>query len=179
MLVGEIDTKSSFKIEGKIGEPTNVELALAPGKATSTVPAPAPTLASTSYVGTNRAAAGMATASTENIYSAPMAVPSTINPYMQKQGEISSGANPSVALHQMSNQDEANSSFTPISALSPYQNTYILTIFDPNYLMCMLCSYLIKARVTSKSDIKTWAKEKSSGKLFSVNLIDSSVYNLP
>lgn len=125
MLVGEIDTKSSFKLEGKIGEPTNVELALAPGKATSTVPAPtAPMANSSSYVGTNRAAAGMATASTENnIYSAPMAAPSTINPYMQKQGEISSGANPSISHHQdMSHQDE---SFTPISALSPYQNTYI------------------------------------------------------
>ena len=33
----------------------------------------------------------------------------------------------------------------------------------------------MKARCTYKSDVKTWAKEKSEGKLFSVNLIDSTV----
>ncbi len=45
----------------------------------------------------------------------------------------------------------------PIEGLSPYAH-----------------KWTIKARVTQKSDIKTWAKASSVGKLFSVNLIDES-----
>lgn len=44
-----------------------------------------------------------------------------------------------------------------IEALSPYAH-----------------KWTIKARVTSKSDIKTWHKPSSEGKLFSVNLLDES-----
>jgi len=45
----------------------------------------------------------------------------------------------------------------PIESLSPYAH-----------------KWTIKARVTSKSDIKTWHKGSSEGKLFSVNLLDES-----
>lgn len=45
----------------------------------------------------------------------------------------------------------------PIEAVSPYAN-----------------KWTIKARVTSKSDIKTWKKATSEGKLFSVNFLDES-----
>jgi len=45
----------------------------------------------------------------------------------------------------------------PIEALSPYAH-----------------KWTIKARVTSKSDIKTWHKASGEGKLFSVNLLDES-----
>ena len=45
----------------------------------------------------------------------------------------------------------------PIEALSPYGNRWT-----------------IKARVTSKSDIKTWRNKNGEGKLFSVNLLDES-----
>lgn len=45
----------------------------------------------------------------------------------------------------------------PIEALSPYAH-----------------KWTIKARVSSKSDIKTWHKATGEGKLFSVNLLDES-----
>ncbi|CEH13439.1 probable replication factor-a protein 1 [Ceraceosorus bombacis] len=45
----------------------------------------------------------------------------------------------------------------PIEGLSPYQN-----------------KWTIKARVTSKSDIKHWSNARGDGKLFSVNLLDES-----
>lgn len=45
----------------------------------------------------------------------------------------------------------------PISALSPYQNKWV-----------------IKARVTAKSPIRTWSNQKGEGKLFSMDLMDES-----
>ena len=45
----------------------------------------------------------------------------------------------------------------PIEGLSPYAH-----------------KWTIKARVTKKSDIRTWQKQSSEGKLFSVNLLDDS-----
>ncbi len=45
----------------------------------------------------------------------------------------------------------------PIEGLSPYAH-----------------KWTIKARVTHKSDIRTWHKQNSEGKLFSVNLLDES-----
>lgn len=46
---------------------------------------------------------------------------------------------------------------TPIVALSPYQNKWV-----------------IKARVTSKSNIITWSNSRGEGKLFSCDLVDES-----
>lgn len=50
-----------------------------------------------------------------------------------------------------------SSTLYPIEALSPYAH-----------------KWTIKARVTSKTDIKTWHKQSGDGKLFSVNLLDES-----
>lgn len=47
--------------------------------------------------------------------------------------------------------------FTPISALTPY-NT----------------KFTIKARVTAKGEVKTWSNARGTGKLFSVDLVDSA-----
>jgi len=47
--------------------------------------------------------------------------------------------------------------YTPIDSITPYQN-----------------KWTIKARVTSKSDIRTWNNAKGSGKLFSMDLMDES-----
>jgi len=46
---------------------------------------------------------------------------------------------------------------TPIASITPYQN-----------------KWTIKARVTSKGDIRTWNKPSGSGKLFSMDLMDES-----
>ncbi|XP_078035278.1 replication protein A 70 [Augochlora pura] len=48
-------------------------------------------------------------------------------------------------------------STTPIVTLSPYQNRWV-----------------IKARVVSKSDIRTWSNSRGEGKLFSMDLVDES-----
>jgi len=45
----------------------------------------------------------------------------------------------------------------PIESISPYQN-----------------KWTIKARVTFKSEVKTWHNQRGEGKLFSVNLLDQS-----
>ena len=51
----------------------------------------------------------------------------------------------------------AHANIYPIEAISPYSN-----------------KWTIKARVTNKSDIKTWHNRNGEGKLFSVNLLDES-----
>ncbi|ORZ17202.1 hypothetical protein BCR42DRAFT_374342 [Absidia repens] len=68
--------------------------------------------------------------------------------FMQSSGS-------SYATNSVNKQLEA--SLFPIKGLNPYQNKWV-----------------IKARVTQKSDIKTWSNARSEGKLFSVNLLDQS-----
>ncbi|CAD6242557.1 GSCOCG00009510001-RA-CDS [Cotesia congregata] len=46
---------------------------------------------------------------------------------------------------------------SPIAALSPYQNKWV-----------------IKARVANKSDIRTWSNSRGEGKLFNMTLVDES-----
>lgn len=48
-------------------------------------------------------------------------------------------------------------SIYPIEGLSPYQN-----------------NWTIKARVTQKSDIRTWSNQRGEGKLFNVTLMDET-----
>lgn len=57
---------------------------------------------------------------------------------------------------QQANPVSSNISCLPINALNPYSN-----------------KWTIRARVTSKSEMKSWAKENSSGSFFSVELLDN------
>jgi replication factor A1 len=56
-----------------------------------------------------------------------------------------------------SNRGPRHPSIYPIEGLSPYQN-----------------NWTIKARVTQKSDIRTWSNQRGEGKLFNVTLMDES-----
>ena len=51
---------------------------------------------------------------------------------------------------------KAPTNTTPLGALNPYKS-----------------SWIVKARVTAKSEIKTWNNARGSGKLFSVDLLDN------
>lgn len=62
----------------------------------------------------------------------------------------------STVAHQFQ-QGPSDIPTTPIAALSPYQNRWV-----------------IKARVTSKSAIRSWSNSRGEGKLFSFDLIDDS-----
>lgn len=55
------------------------------------------------------------------------------------------------------NYGSSDISTTPIAALSPYQNKWV-----------------IKVRVTNKSPIRTWSNSRGEGKVFSMDLIDES-----
>ncbi|XP_077271809.1 replication protein A 70 kDa DNA-binding subunit-like [Temnothorax americanus] len=75
----------------------------------------------------------------------------------------STAANSSFPTNGAARKDSSNHrassdiSTTPIAALSPYQNRWV-----------------IKVRVTNKSPIRTWSNSRGEGKLFSMDLIDES-----
>ncbi|KAL2167864.1 hypothetical protein VTG60DRAFT_693 [Thermothelomyces hinnuleus] len=81
--------------------------------------------------------------------SEPAAVHET-KPQVQRQDASRTGGGGGSGGH-------AASTIYPIEAISPYAN-----------------KWTIKVRVTSKSDIRTWHKTHSEGKLFSVNLLDET-----
>ncbi|KUJ11932.1 replication factor-a protein [Mollisia scopiformis] len=75
--------------------------------------------------------------------------PQAAEPVKQEQRTLPSRTGPSSSA--------SHSNLYPIEGLSPYAH-----------------KWTIKARVTHKSDIRTWHKQNSEGKLFSVNLLDES-----
>jgi len=63
----------------------------------------------------------------------------------------------SMPSHNKAPSSSAHANIYPIEAITPYSH-----------------KWTIKARCTSKSDIKTWHNRNGEGKLFSVNLLDDS-----
>lgn len=79
---------------------------------------------------------------------------SSANVLPPQQSSTSRTQKPSAALNESVFDGRVT---VPISALSPYQNKWV-----------------IKARVTAKSAIRTWSNAKGEGKLFSMDLMDES-----
>lgn len=79
---------------------------------------------------------------------------SSSNVLSSQQSSTSRTQKPSAALNETVFDGRAT---VPINALSPYQNRWV-----------------IKARVTAKSAIRTWSNAKGEGKLFSMDLMDES-----
>lgn len=75
-----------------------------------------------------------------------------------KPKETSYGGNSTTGGSNAHNQSVLSDGLThPISSLSPYQNKWV-----------------IKARVTNKSQIRSWSNAKGEGQLFSMDLLDES-----
>ena len=141
------------KANSKIGTPVDIEKSAAPAVSSSmnmpSQPQAAPPLyGNQSYNNGN--------ARPQNTYSNNNRQPrntyssssNTRNPY---------GATSSSAPIVRSNNAISAHNYTPISALNMYQNRWT-----------------IKARVTSKSDIRYWSNAKGEGSLFSFELLDNS-----
>ena len=133
----------------KIGEPTDVYTT---GSAAPTNAAPPrnPGGVAPMYNSTNRPNASTG-GGNSNPYTSPKG-----NPYSPSSKRSSNAP----IVHQGSAAGASPGGgprITPIAQLNMYQNRFT-----------------IKARITSKSDVRTWSNSKGEGSLFSVDLLDSS-----
>lgn len=78
-------------------------------------------------------------------------------PYGTASNRYGSSSSTSAPIVRSSNLSASGQPITPISALNMYQNRWT-----------------IRARVTTKTDIRHWQNAKGEGSLFSVELLDSS-----
>ncbi|XP_017036947.1 replication protein A 70 kDa DNA-binding subunit [Drosophila kikkawai] len=84
---------------------------------------------------------------------APKAAPPLANAPAKKEPAFKNNNNNNISMNTSINSGMTH----PISSLSPYQNKWV-----------------IKARVTSKTAVRTWSNPRGEGKLFSMDLMDES-----
>lgn len=90
-----------------------------------------------------------------NTTSAPVSNPA--NSYSAPSNNAGFKPSSSTVNSNANTNNSAASSSQPISSLSPYKDRSV-----------------IKARVTSKTEVKKWTNDRGEGRLFSVSLLDSS-----
>ena len=150
---GTICKLSSFICQAMGNKRVLILLAMTPIGQASTEPIGSPQNIE-EYMDKIKAAAAPGGPSSASITPLP---PSTIKPpvaaYLQKQQPTAFGPSSSIAP---ASSASIPLQFHPISSLNPYQNRWT-----------------IKARVTAKSDVRTWHNTRGEGKLFSVDLLDA------
>uniref|UniRef100_A0A182QCD7 Replication protein A subunit n=1 Tax=Anopheles farauti TaxID=69004 RepID=A0A182QCD7_9DIPT len=97
------------------------------------------------------------TPSQTNVASSGQDKPALSRPLETLGGAGNNTGNRSMSGHSSQSASLTDSLTHPISSLSPYQNKWV-----------------IKARVMSKSSIRTWSNAKGEGKLFSMDVMDES-----
>jgi replication factor A1 len=140
----------------RIGDPTDIEKAGASAMAASNNNNSAP--AGPMYNRTNNATASTTATNKNNPYGTP-AKPQSAgnNPYGGAGARSNNNNKNSTASITKTSSSPGGTPITSISQLNMYQNRWT-----------------IKARVVSKSDIRTWSNAKGEGSLFSIELLDSS-----
>ena len=143
---------------GRIGTPIDIEKAAGVATHPAPIPAPQPLYNSTNYsTTTSHHPSAMDTVKSTSSNERPGSTGSGTNPY----GRLVSPQQPPHQQQQSSNQPivraNVSSGITPIAALNMYNNRWT-----------------IQARLTVKSDIKTWSNAKGEGSLFSVELLDAT-----
>ena len=75
--------------------------------------------------------------------------------------------------------DGAGATIMPINAINPYSSRYrtfyfiIAVVSDKFATFSGVFRWTIKARITSKSELRRWSNAKGEGTLFSIDLLDS------
>ena len=133
---------------GKIGEPVDIEKA-------GTVPPVSPTPAKPLYNSTN-ATGSTAAATGAAAYGQGAAEAKNDSGYNNNNNSNPYGGSSAPIVRNTAAAAGA-SNITAIAQLNMYQNKWV-----------------IRARLTSKSDVRTWSNAKGEGSLFSVELLDSS-----
>lgn len=140
---------SAEEVKQKVGEPVSYTEAVAQQLTSSAASASSASSSAKSTFG-----------SSMNGASSSSSLVATNNGKSQNNIHPSSKSNNiSAYIYGDRNMDQSvNDAIThPISSLCPYQNKWV-----------------IKARVTSKSPIRTWSNARGEGKLFSIDLMDES-----
>ena len=183
-LLLNFDRESVQPMDSRIGEPVNIEkenlsgeaLGMGAGAGSAMGANANPRTTTASYTGTPSTSTSYAATSTTSYTAVPSTTASTGNALHQQSSTFNNPMNSTYSnshstntttsntnVHQqppkklMLSTGDADAPIHPIASLTPYNN-----------------KWAIKARVTQKSEIKTWSNAKGEGKLFNMTLMDAS-----